>query len=51
MFLVMINENKELRSQISQLIPKVGNNNNTIKQKVNINIFLNETMQRCFNNK
>ena len=43
MFLVMINENKELRSQISELIPKVGNNNNnTIKQKLNINIFLNE---------
>ena len=39
-------ENKELRDQISELIPKVGNNtiNNTInsKQKVNINIFLNE---------
>jgi len=43
MFMVMINENKDLRSQISELIPKVGNNNNnTIKQKVNINIFLNE---------
>ena len=41
-------ENKELRNQISELIPKVGNNNvvnNTInsKQKFNINIFLNET--------
>ena len=39
-------ENKELRNQISELIPKVGNNivNNTInsKQKFNINIFLNE---------
>lgn len=40
-------ENKELRNQISELIPKVGNHNtinNTInsKQKVNINIFLNE---------
>jgi len=41
-------ENKELRDQISELIPRVGNNNNTInntinsKQKVNINIFLNE---------
>uniref|UniRef100_A0A6C0AZE7 C2H2-type domain-containing protein n=1 Tax=viral metagenome TaxID=1070528 RepID=A0A6C0AZE7_9ZZZZ len=49
MFLKMINENKELRCQISELIPKVGNNNNnnnstTInnKQKFNINIFLNE---------
>ena len=38
-------ENKELRNQISELIPKVGNTvNNTInsKQKLNINIFLNE---------
>ena len=39
-------ENMELRNQISELIPKVGNNivNNTInsKQKLNINIFLNE---------
>ena len=39
-------ENKKLRNQISELIPKVGNTvNNTInsKQKFNINIFLNET--------
>ena len=41
------NENKDLRNKISELIPKVGsNNNNTItnnvKQKFNINIFLNE---------
>ena len=45
----LMNENKELRNQlreqnqqINQLIPKVGNNNNTIKQKFNINVFLNE---------
>ena len=39
-------ENKALRNQISELIPRVGNTvNNTInsKQKFNINIFLNET--------
>lgn len=44
-------ENKEIRtllmnqqSQISELIPKVGNNNNNTinKQKFNINLFLNE---------
>ncbi len=39
-------ENTQLRNQISELIPRVGNNtvNNTInsKQKLNINIFLNE---------
>ena len=38
----LIDENKELRNQITELIPKVGNNNNTIKQKFNINVFLNE---------
>ena len=54
MFMTIMNENKELRdmliaqhNQISELIPKVGNNNNinnTIhnKQKFNINVFLNE---------
>ena len=34
----VILENKELRNQITELIPKVGNNNN----KFNINVFLNE---------
>ena len=45
----LINENNELRSQIkeknlqiTELIPKVGNNNNNLKQKFNINVFLNE---------
>ena len=47
MFLTMINENKELRKVITELIPNVGNNNNshnTInnKQRFNINVFLNE---------
>ena len=37
-------ENKELRNQINELIPRVGNTVNTTinKQKFNINIFLNE---------
>ena len=46
MFLQIINENKELRKTITELIPKVGNNHNTInshnKNKFNINVFLNE---------
>ncbi len=43
MFLEMINENKELRKTISEMIPNMGNNNNNnIKQKFNINVFLNE---------
>jgi hypothetical protein len=40
------NQLKEQSQQITQLIPKVGNNHNTInshnKQKFNINVFLNE---------
>ena len=38
------NENKELRQQISELIPKVGNTNivTNNNQKFNINVFLNE---------
>ena len=46
---ILMNENQELRNQlkeqnkqITELIPKVGNNNNTLKQKFNINVFLNE---------
>ena len=49
MFMEMVKENKEMRSllsqqqqQISEMIPKIGNNNNNIKQKFNINLFLNE---------
>ena len=45
----LMNENKELRNQlkeqnqqITELIPKVGNNNNNLKQNFNINLFLNE---------
>jgi hypothetical protein len=48
----LMNENQDLRNQlkeqneqITQLIPKVGNNNNNnnnLKQKFNINLFLNE---------
>ena len=40
----MQEQQKLMHNQISELIPKVGNNNNTInnKQKFNINIFLNE---------
>ena len=41
LFLNMIHENKQLRSQITDLIPKVGNNI-VNKQRFNINIFLNE---------
>jgi uncharacterized protein YlbG (UPF0298 family) len=49
MFLHVIKENNEFKEimkkqqdQISELIPKVGNNNNTTNNKFNINLFLNE---------
>ena len=35
----LFDENKELRNQISELIPRIGNNNN---KQFNINVFLNE---------
>jgi hypothetical protein len=42
----LLKENKVLREQIVELIPKVGNNNNninnTVNNKFNINVFLNE---------
>ena len=41
----LIEQNKQIVKQndhISELIPKVGNNNNNLKQKFNINLFLNE---------
>jgi len=39
----------EQQIQIGELIPKVGNNNNNIKQKFNINIFLNEQCRDAIN--
>tara|TARA_Y100000389_G_scaffold76400_1_gene73063 strand:+ start:7673 stop:8599 length:927 start_codon:yes stop_codon:yes gene_type:complete len=38
----MYEQQKEMNKQINELIPKVGNNNIVNKNKVNINIFLNE---------
>lgn len=51
MMTVLMKQNKQLISQIGEIIPKIGNNNNTnsnnttsnnVKQKFNINVFLNE---------
>ena len=42
----LIQENKELRNQINTLIPKIGTN---IKQKFNINVFLNEKCKDAIN--
>ena len=38
----MYKQQKQMHEQINELIPRVGNNNTINKQKLNINIFLNE---------
>tara|TARA_B100001093_G_C26745679_1_gene978742 strand:- start:142 stop:1110 length:969 start_codon:yes stop_codon:yes gene_type:complete len=38
----MYEQQKQMHDQINELIPRVGNNNTINKQKLNINIFLNE---------
>ena len=47
----LINENTKLQNQVSELIPKVGNNNNnkTVNQNFNINVFLNEKCKDAIN--
>jgi hypothetical protein len=44
MVVMLINENKEMRKTISDLVPKIGNNNNNVTNNANfnLNIFLNE---------
>jgi hypothetical protein len=49
---MLIKENQDLRSQIKELIPKVGSNtitNNNINNKFNIQIFLNEQCKDAIN--
>ena len=48
----LMTENNELKKQIGDLIPKIGNTNNTINninQKFNIQIFLNEQCKDAIN--
>jgi ribosomal protein L37AE/L43A len=46
----LIKENAKQQQQIGELIPKVGNNNNnTLNQKFNINVFLNEKCKDAIN--
>ena len=43
LIMTLIKENSKLMKTITEIVPQVGNyNNNNIKQKFNINIFLNE---------
>jgi hypothetical protein len=56
MLIDVINQNKILQdiimkkeNQLTEMIPKIGNNNNTINQNLNINVFLNETCKDALN--
>jgi hypothetical protein len=52
MIMTLINENKEMRKVISELVPKVGNNitnNITNNSNFNLNIFLNEQCKDALN--
>ena len=54
MFVTMMKENQELRKQVTDLLPKVGNTtnntfNNTVNQNLNINLFLNEKCKDALN--
>lgn len=52
MIMTLINENKEMRKTISELVPKVGNNNITNitnNANFNLNIFLNEHCKDALN--
>ena len=63
MLFKLIEENSEIKNllisqqqqiidqqrQIGDLIPRIGNNNNTLKQRFNINIFLNEQCEGAIN--
>ena len=42
MFVTMMKKNDELQKTIVDMIPKIGSNNTTTTNKVNLNIFLNE---------
>ena len=56
MIIKLIDQNAEFKNllikqqdQIGELIPKVGNNNTNIKQRFNVNIFLNEQCKDAIN--
>ena len=43
------NENKEMRELFSQLLPRIGNNNTTINNTLNLQVFLNEKCKDALN--
>tara|TARA_B100000900_G_C20431455_1_gene655172 strand:- start:36 stop:935 length:900 start_codon:yes stop_codon:yes gene_type:complete len=49
MFVTMMKKNDELQKTIVDMIPKLGSNNTTTTNKVNLNIFLNEHCKDALN--
>ena len=49
MFIDIMNENKELRKTITDMVPKIGNNNSNNTNNFNINVFLNEKCKDAIN--
>lgn len=45
----IILENKEMRNMVTNMIPKIGNNNYTINNKVNIQLFLDQNCKDALN--
>jgi hypothetical protein len=45
----MLLENKEMREMVKDMIPKIGNNNTTINNKFNLQLFLNEECKDAIN--
>ena len=45
----MVIENAEMRKIVTELIPRIGNNNTTINNQINIQMFLNEECKDALN--
>ena len=45
----MVLANKEMREMVGEIMPKIGNNNTTVHNKFNLNIFLNEECKDALN--
>jgi hypothetical protein len=45
----LIEQNKEMQRTIQEMVPKIGNNNNTIHNQFNIQTFLNEDCKDAIN--
>lgn len=48
LILELVNKNNELQNTIKEIVPKIGNTN-TINQKFNVNVFLNEKCKDAIN--